>query len=80
MSNETESEMLTAFGSETREGWLSCQASKKLVKSKSKIRKISLLSGQMVRVNKTQDKSCIQIANCAITDLKKSTCKIFKNY
>ena len=34
----------------------------------------------MVRVNETQDKICIQIVNCAIKDLKKSTCKIFKNY
>lgn len=60
------------------EGRVSCQASKKLVKSKSKIRKISLLSWQMVRANEMQDKICIQIVNCVITDLKKSTCKIFK--
>lgn len=70
--------MLAVFGAVSGEGGLGCQASKKLVKSKSKIRKISLLSWQMVRVNETQDKICIQIVNCAITDLKKSTCKIFK--
>lgn len=72
--------MLAVFGAVSGEGGLGCQASKKLVKSKSKIRKISLLSWQMVRVNETQDKICIQIVNCAIKDLKKSTCKIFKNY